>query len=62
MSEPEAMTGPAVGAGAGSRRAHVSDGLILALACVAQFMGVLDSTTAGFLANRPTQSPEVILP
>jgi EmrB/QacA subfamily drug resistance transporter len=42
MSEPELMTGPAVGAGAGSRRAHASDGLILALACVAQFMVVLD--------------------
>jgi EmrB/QacA subfamily drug resistance transporter len=42
MSEPELMTGPAVGAGAGSRRAHVSDGFILALACVAQFMVVLD--------------------
>jgi EmrB/QacA subfamily drug resistance transporter len=42
MSEPEVMSGPAVGAGAGRRRAHVSDGLILALACVAQFMVVLD--------------------
>ena len=34
------------GATAGSRRANVPDGLILALACVAQFMVVLDYTQA----------------
>jgi EmrB/QacA subfamily drug resistance transporter len=41
-TEQEVMTGPADDAGAAGRRAHVPDGLVLALACVAQFMVVLD--------------------
>jgi EmrB/QacA subfamily drug resistance transporter len=44
MPEQEQQTtaGPAAGAGGEGRRARVPDGLILALACVAQFMVVLD--------------------
>src|ERR1022692_4092620 len=41
-AEQEVIAGPAVGAGGEGRRAHVPEGLILALACVAQFMVVLD--------------------
>jgi EmrB/QacA subfamily drug resistance transporter len=41
-AEQEATAGPAAGAGGEGRRAHVPEGLILALACVAQFMVVLD--------------------
>ena len=41
-AEQEVTAGPAVGAGGEGRRAHVPEGLILALACVAQFMVVLD--------------------
>ena len=40
--EQQMTAGPAAGAGGEGRRAHVPDGLILALACVAQFMVVLD--------------------
>ena len=39
---PEVTAAPAAGAVGAGRRAHVPDGLILALACVAQFMVVLD--------------------
>lgn len=38
----QVTAGPAADAGGPGRRAHVPDGLILALACVAQFMVVLD--------------------
>jgi MFS family permease len=41
-AEREVTAGPAVGAGGEGRRARVPEGLILALACVAQFMVVLD--------------------
>ena len=39
---PEVTAAPAADAVGAGRRAHVPDGLILALACVAQFMVVLD--------------------
>ena len=41
-ARPEVTAAPAADAASAGRRAHVPDGLILALACVAQFMVVLD--------------------